>query len=149
LQKVAASEEALKLVEQRLGALDPDYRQFLKHADGWRGFYQWVDLFGTKELLGTLCVEAQRTLRLLSRGSALAALGVEAADLLPIAASTNGTDVFVIVRAERALAGTVIWLAGTIVDRFATFSEFFRTMMDYNRAEVADLLKERKSRGLT
>lgn len=35
LPSVAASEESVKLVEQRLGALDPDYRQFLKHADGW------------------------------------------------------------------------------------------------------------------
>lgn len=35
LPNVAASEESVKLVEQRLGALDPDYRQFLKHANGW------------------------------------------------------------------------------------------------------------------
>lgn len=92
-------------------------KQFLKHADGWRGFFQWVDLFGTKELLGTVCVEARKTLELLSRGRALAALGVEAADLLPVAASTKDTDVFVIVKPERALAGTVIWLAGTVASR--------------------------------
>jgi hypothetical protein len=45
LPEVAASEEAIRAAEQSLEApLDRRFREFLLHANGWRGFYQAVDL---------------------------------------------------------------------------------------------------------
>src|SRR5262245_28527214 len=53
LPEVAATEYVLQKVESRIGhKIDPRYKAFLKHADGWRSFYQAADLFGTKQLLG-------------------------------------------------------------------------------------------------
>src|SRR5690349_12030747 len=51
--QVAASEESICEVERRFGEpLDPSYRGFLAHADGWKGFAIGIDLFGTRDLLG-------------------------------------------------------------------------------------------------
>jgi hypothetical protein len=35
--------------------------------------------------------------------------------------------------------GTVVWLAGTEVDRFPSFERFFLAMIDYNRLELQKL----------
>jgi hypothetical protein len=53
LPKVAATEDEIAAVEARLGIrLDPQYREFLRYANGWPSFYQSVDLFGTEDLAG-------------------------------------------------------------------------------------------------
>ena len=49
--EVAANEEDLKRAEVSLDCkIDRKYAEFLRTADGWKGFFQTVDLFGTKEL---------------------------------------------------------------------------------------------------
>lgn len=53
LPGVAAGEDEIAATEERIGfPLDPQYRRFLRFANGWRCFYQAVDLFGTPNLLG-------------------------------------------------------------------------------------------------
>ena len=37
--------------------LDLKYRDFLKHANGWKGFYQTVDLFGIEQLKKSTIME--------------------------------------------------------------------------------------------
>lgn len=52
--EVGASDEELIRLEKQLGfPWDPQYRAFLKHANGWKGFYPSVDLFGTGKLVAS------------------------------------------------------------------------------------------------
>ncbi len=39
-------------------------------------------------------------------------------------------------RRSAATPGVIIWLAGSEVDRFPDFNEFFAAMVDYNRADI-------------
>ncbi|HYR50137.1 MAG TPA: SMI1/KNR4 family protein [Candidatus Eisenbacteria bacterium] len=150
LPEVAASEKEIKAVEASLGyELPSDYRSFLACADGWRGFYQWVDLFGSKELNGSARRSAEITVATLEKEGALPKERVSSADVLPVALSSKDIDLFVLVKPNHPRAGSVIWLAGTVVDRFPSFAEFFLAMMDYNREEVQELLKARSARGLS
>jgi hypothetical protein len=139
LPRVAASEERLQQVEAHLGqALDPSYRAFLRHADGWPAFYQSVDLFGSEELLGSERFQhAEEMLGYLEQEQP-AASGMRGG-LLPVAASPVDLDLFVIPRRSSAHPGTVIWLAGSEIDRFPSFDEYFLAMIDYNRAEIQSL----------
>ncbi len=52
--EVGANEAEICLVEKKIGyKLDQKYRDFLRYANGWKGFYQTVDLFGTEQLKET------------------------------------------------------------------------------------------------
>ena len=49
--EVGASEEYVYALEQEFGCkLDIIYRDFLQHANGWKGFYQTVELFSIEQL---------------------------------------------------------------------------------------------------
>jgi hypothetical protein len=139
LPRVAASEERLQQVEAHLGeALDPSYRAFLRHADGWPAFYQAVDLFGSAELLGSERFQhAEEMLGYL--GQEQPATSGTDSGLLPVAASPVDLDLFVMTRRSSPHPGTVIWLAGSEIDRFPSFDEYFLAMIDYNRAEIQGL----------
>jgi hypothetical protein len=139
LPRVAASQERLREVEAHLGeALDPSYRDFLLHADGWPAFYQTVDLFGSEELLGSdRFRHAEEMLGYLEEEQP-AGTGLRR-ELLPIAASPVDLDLFVMRRRSSSRPGTVIWLAGSEIDRFPSFAEYFLAMIDYNRAEIQNL----------
>jgi hypothetical protein len=139
LPRVAASQERLREVEAHLGeALDPSYRDFLRHADGWPAFYQTVDLFGSDDLLGGERFRHAEEMLGYAEDEQLASPGLRR-DLLPIAASAVDLDLFVMTRRSSARPGTVIWLAGSEVDRFPSFDEYFLAMIDYNRTEVQSL----------
>lgn len=139
LPRVAASEDRVREVEAHLGqALDPSYRAFLRHADGWPALYQTVDLFGSEDLLGGE--------RFRHAEEMLGYLEDEMPDgtrtrghLLPVAASPVDLDLFVMTRFSSAKPGTVIWLAGSEIDRFPSFDQYFLAMIDYNRAEIQNL----------
>jgi hypothetical protein len=60
--------------------------------------------------------------------------------LMPIAASMVDRDIFVMARRSSSSPGMVIWFAGTEVDRFPDFDEYFLAMIDYNRLEIQHLL---------
>ncbi|HVF44611.1 MAG TPA: SMI1/KNR4 family protein [Pyrinomonadaceae bacterium] len=141
--EVAAGEARLAAVEARLGhALDAKHRDFLSYADGWRGFYQTVDLFGTAQLAGGgLMGYAAELLGAVDEG-VLKSSGFSREELLPIAATPADKDLFVMTRPYSASPGVVIWLAGEEVDRFHDFEDYFRAMLDYNRMEVENLKAE-------
>jgi SMI1-KNR4 cell-wall len=143
LPSVAATEGKLKSVEARLGeALDPAYRTFLLHADGWSSFYQTVDLFGSDDLMGNdRHHHATEMLSYVEEG-VLTLGGLRREDLLPIAASPVDLDLFVMTRRSASHPGMVIWLAGSEIDRFPSFDEYFLAMVDYNRLEVQHLRSE-------
>jgi hypothetical protein len=142
LPRVAATQAQISAAESCLGhKLDEEYAQFLRHANGWPAFYQSVQLFGTEELLGNAAMEnALRTVSYLEE-NVLKTSGVDRAALLPIAATDVDMDLFVIDRTGSPARARVIWFAGTEVQRFDSFNEYFLAMVDYNRAELAALKK--------
>lgn len=146
LPNVAASEGELLEVERALGCpLDPKFRAFLSYANGWDCFYQHVDLFGTKDLIGgPRANEARRSLEILEAEGVFRGIGLSRRELLPIAVSRSDIDMFLLVLPAGRGAGGIIWCAGDVVEQFDDFERFFLAMIDYNRAEIAYLLRERK-----
>ncbi len=111
----------------------------MRHANGWPAFYQSVQLFGTEELLGNAAMN--NALRIVSYldDSVLKTSGVGRTALLPVAATDMDMDVFAFDRTGSSSQAPVIWFAGTEVQRFGSFSDYFLAMVDYNRAELAAL----------
>jgi hypothetical protein len=143
LPAVAATEAKLRAVEAHLGeALDPGYRAFLLHADGWPAFYQSVDLFGSDDLVSSdRYLHAAEMLNFVE-SAALAASGLRSEELLPIAVSPVDLDLFVMTKQSAPRPGVVVWLAGSEVDRFESFDDYFLAMVDYSRLEVRHLRSE-------
>ncbi len=143
LPEVGATEEQLQAAEKALGfPLDPQYREFLMHADGWRGFLQTVDLFGTGQLTRSGVMDDAMELLDSIEPDVLKGSGFAKEDLLPIASTASDKDLFVIALQGSPSPGTVIWFAGEEIDRFESFEEYFLAMNDYNREEVMDLGSE-------
>lgn len=141
LPRVAATQKELGVVEAALGfPLDPMYRAFLAHADGWPDFYQSADLFGSRELLGDRLMGQAIELISVVDSAVWRELDATSSDVLPIALAKYDKDVFLLVRPPHRSSGQVIWLAGTVVERFPNFDEFFLSMVDYNRVRY-DRLK--------
>jgi SMI1 / KNR4 family (SUKH-1) len=152
LPRVAAPQETLAQIESQLGeTLDECYRAFLTCADGWRAFYQWVDLFGSPELLGERMELARTRLCELARQGVLSKSGYSEGDLLPIAMTRPGErdsdpDLFAVLKHHRPGSGIVFWFADEEIDRFKNFDAFFLAMLDYNREELQDLSKSIEER---
>jgi len=141
--EVAATEEQIRSVEERQGyILDTSYRAFLKHANGWKGFYQTVDLFGTNELLNSSIMKYANGLLDAVEDDVIKATGFLREELLPIATTRFDKDLFVLSCPKSNIPGIVIWIAGEEIDRFSNFNEYYLSMIDYNRAEAEDLKKE-------
>lgn len=133
--RVAAGEHDLLEAERRLGhRLDPQYRAFLQHANGWPSFFVDVSLLGADELgQGELWEKGQETLDIFYQ-EALPPPGFpKRADLVPLAVAVHSVDVHVLWRsgAGTGVASGILWLAGEEVDRWPTFDEYFRSMYSY------------------
>lgn len=143
---VAATEAQIVAAERHLGfALDRKYVAFLRHANGWRGFYQTVDLFGTDELSGSDLMTYACELLGFIESEVLAASDLRREDLLPIAATRQDKDLFVLVKPDAKQGGSVAWFAGTEIQRFDDFEEYFLAMVDYNRRQV-EMTREKNRR---
>lgn len=123
----------IDVVEHTLNIkLDDEYTSFLLCANGWKCFYQAVDLFGTNELLSEKMEAAKFILDLeLEYNDILFNIKDR---LLPIAHSREDKDLFVIVIGEGTNAGKVIWFAGGVIDEFESFYDFFDSMIEYERS---------------
>ncbi|MFC4608906.1 SMI1/KNR4 family protein [Streptomyces maoxianensis] len=133
--------ERLREVVQRLGHdLDSEYVSFLLEADGWPALMQDVDLFGTEELLGSPAMDTARSLVKTLEPEGLASSRLDPDALLPIAASTTTIDFFVMPVVRGGAPAPVIWIAGAEVERYSSFADFFRHMIDENIGE-AEILR--------
>jgi hypothetical protein len=142
LPRVPATPERVREVESAIGPLDSSYREFLLFADGWERFYQWVDLFGTSDLMGQAFQRASDRVHELE--GVLDREGVSLANALPIAMTGPGgvndsPDLFLIATVPDGSAGRVLWLSSEVVDTFKDFEEFFASMTEYNRLEANEL----------
>lgn len=124
-----AREAAVVAYEERAGVpLPPDYRNFLLHANGWPGAYFTLDLFGLAELTGSGAARrARELLEVYEDEEDLAESGLEAADLIPVAAGP-GNDLVVIISNDRPGAGTVVWFDGGEFGRYRNFAAFFQNL---------------------
>ena len=140
LPAVAATEDRIRAAERALAiSLDGEHRTFLGFADGWRCFHQHVTLLGTGELVaGPLRDAASEAF--LHAPEALDDLGLSSERVLPVAASLEQADVFVMPIEGGIVGPPVHWLAeGEVVDTFESFGEYFVSMIDYTRRRVAKL----------
>ncbi|WP_433113857.1 SMI1/KNR4 family protein [Micromonospora sp. CA-246542] len=142
LPEVAATEAELVDAERVVGALDPRYRSLLRFANGWKGFLQGVDLFGTAQLLGgPLKQIATAGQREVTGSGIFNDVGFRIDDALAIGASDTQADLWFISAAGDEGAGKVLWFWGDGFEVFGSFDEFFLSMVDYNRLELQRLKK--------
>lgn len=140
--EMAASERNVSEVEGKLGfELDENLREFLIHANGWKSFFQSVDIFGCEDYLGG--PRHERASALLSSLEDLQDIcGFELTDFMPFAVSSDDIDVFAITRSTSRTPGKVFWFAGGLVDQFSDFNEWFLSMVDYNRRQFQKLREQ-------
>ncbi|MDM5186394.1 SMI1/KNR4 family protein [Bacillus sp. DX4.1] len=139
---VGADEADICLVEKKIGyKLDQKYRDFLKYANGWKGFYQTVDLLGTEQFKTTTRMHYTKKLLNAIEEDVLKESGVFRNQLLPIAVTEFDRDLFTLCLSNSSTPGAVIWFAGEEIDRFENFEEYFLAMIDYNCDEVFVLRK--------
>ena len=134
---VAAAEEELLSAERTIGRRLPNgYREFLRFANGWKGFCVLTDLFGTQELIdgrsGTAC-QRPDVIGFCNDN------GLEQAGCLVIGDSPNDLNLFA---TFREWPDAVVWLAGEEVDRYKSFAEFFAAMIAYNEQVAARLARK-------
>lgn len=138
----AQLEDILSLQKKLNVTLSQDYIDFLLRANGWKCFYQNVDLFGTKDFGAKNMTYAKQLLNVeLEYHDSLRQIKDY---LLPIAVSRTDKDLFVMVLTEGKDFGQIVWLAGGEIDRFSSFVEFFDSMMEYNQLELEEMLNEAK-----
>ncbi len=143
LPSLAASKDELDAVESYLGfKLDKEYRAFLDMANGWKGFFQYIDLFGTTQLLGSPDMEYACGLLESIDDDVFRTIGFSRNEFMAIASTRHDKDVFVISTSRSTKPGIVIWLAGEEVERFESFTDFFLSMIDYNRQELEEMKEE-------
>lgn len=142
LPEVAAADLEIRDAEQCLGhSLDSRYKDFLKHANGWKGFVQTIDLFGTTGLINGPQKENGEFILSNIDDDVLNGCGVARNEIFPIAATMRHRDLFVITRPFSKLPGLVLWLAGEEIERYESFDDFFIAMQQYNRHDLAALRK--------
>ncbi len=143
--EVAATESDVGSAEKALGhSLNLRHREFLRHANGWKSFFQSVDVFDTNDLVGG--PRYNRALELLQSCEGLHELcGFTIDELLPIAVSADDLDVFAISKETSHSPGVVYWFAGQLIDEFPSFDEWFLSMVDYSRREYARMSEERSN----
>lgn len=142
--EVAAQMSEVELVQKKLGVkLPEEYIKFLLCANGWKSFYQHVDLFGTKDFETERIEYARKLLSIEVQHNT--ELNKIHTDLLPIAVSKADKDLFVLVLKEGESYGQVIWLAGGEIERFENFKSCFEAMIEYNKEELKDLEEEKGS----
>jgi hypothetical protein len=143
LPSLAASRDMLNEAESVLRLdLDLRYATFLLYANGWKGFYQSVDLFGTNDLAGSDDMTAALKLAHAIEENVLITAGVAISQILPIAWTRHDLDLFALTLPGSSNPGEVLWFAGGLIERFANFDEYYLAMVDYNRAELARMLQQ-------
>ncbi len=107
-------------------ALPPGYRAFLLAADGWEHCYLRMSVFGLAELRGGgPWSRAQELLRAYRDEEVLEHLGVEAHEVVPVAAGQR-LHLVLAHRADTDRAGEVMWIdAGALVGCYEDFRSWF------------------------
>ena len=136
----AKPEEIARAQKEHNLKLSQEYIDFLRLANGWKAFWGDTHLLGTNDFSSDAMTYARNQLRieaLYDRD-----LFQMQDHLLPIGVTLTDKDLFVLVMADGDQFGQVIWLAGGEIDRFASFGEFFDSMIAYNRLRLEDAIAD-------
>lgn len=145
LPKVAATTEQLDAVESHLGLrLGAEHRNFLGFANGWPSFFQSVDLFGTDDFVDGPRMTVALDMLAAVEPVVLSDAGLTDQRLLPVAATTVDLDLFVVPVTDGVASGPIVWLAGSEIDRFASFDDYVDSMIEYNRRELERLTSSQR-----
>lgn len=138
LPRVGATPESIAMAEHAIATPFPQqFKEFLRYADGWQGFYVTTNLFGTKEFLDGGAGLVRRRPEL---AAFLSDKNLNEIEVIPIGASDFDLDVFLLFSEKsKILPGGVLWFANEEVDRFDSFEQFFSAMVNYN-ARIAQKL---------
>jgi hypothetical protein len=140
LPEVASTEEQVSSAERALGCkLDGQYRKFLSFANGWKRALQNIDIHGTTELTSTEVQKFYSGLIASIDISNFTDLGINQKEICIIAGSRIDGDIFFMENRTTPGDRKIIWMAGTLIDQFPCFDEFFLALVDYNRRELARL----------
>jgi hypothetical protein len=133
-----ATEKGIDATERKLGfRLDPSYRRFLAHADGWPGFFHNIDLFSTGQLVAGPGLDSVHTgLAAIGDEDFQTGIGFGLDEVFPIGKDMGQADMWLMVKPTCASAGQVIWYWGSEDERFPDFDEFFLSMLDYLRRDL-------------
>lgn len=135
----AAPERIAEITEVTHCSIDPEYVDFLLHADGWPAILQDIDLFGTADFSTTAYADAEELVHVIQDEVEICR-GEDFTRLIPIGASRTDIDILVMPCVkELNRRAPVIWLAGGEVEKYRTFSDFFRGMIVENQAEADSL----------
>jgi len=138
LPSFAESNSEISQAENAIGfKLDLQYIDFLLHANEWDGFYQTVDLFGTKDLIASERFNYATKMLDALDDSAVLASGFQRDVLFPTAVTTQDKDIFLMEKSNTRVTSRVVWFSGGFVEKHSNFEEIFLAMIDYNREEVA------------
>lgn len=75
-------------------------------------------------------------------------LGREPKSLLPIAASLEQADVFVMLIDDGTVGRQVLWLAeGELIDTFETLGQYFVSMIDYTKRRIVKMQQSAAGEG--
>jgi SMI1-KNR4 cell-wall len=141
--RAAATEEDIAAVEARLGLrLDPQYREFLLHANGWPSFFHTIDLFGTEELAGGGLMDVANEMLDASDPIVWEQTGLDRQSLLPIAATMTARDMFVMPVQDAQQVAPVVWLDLPEIETFPSFERCFQAMIEQNELEATELREE-------
>jgi hypothetical protein len=148
LPNIAAPESAIESVRAKYGdRLCSGHLEFLRHADGWTNVLQYVEVFGTSDLMsGERYARAKVTLDELEEASVLSASDLELEDVVIVAASSADPDVYVSPLKGCENEGAVYWFAGGEIQRFADFEDFFLGLVDYNRRQLKRMQERHSAR---
>lgn len=135
----AATEQIAEIATVTRCSVDREYSEFLLHANGWPAILQDIDLFGAADFGGAAYIEAEELVRVIEDEVDIER-GGDFSRLIPIGASRTDIDILVMPCArEQVRPAPVIWLAGGEIERYRTFSDFFRGMIAENLAEADSL----------
>ena len=141
LPNAAATDSEIDHISQTVGReIPPDYLDFLRTANGWKGFLLDTDLLGTEELNDPRYLQAANDCFFSLDETQIE--GFQKKDLLAVSVNLSDRDVFLMVIAEGNHFGEVVWFAGEEIDRYESFPEFFASMILYNERSLKKLRGE-------
>lgn len=135
--ELAATQQEVERAESALGMAVPSfYRDFLLYANGWRGFFQTLDLLSTSQLIEGKHKHAFNQVVRSLDGEQWAAMGLNPIELIPLGVSLEDKDMLIGDVSANDNEPPVIWFAGEIVDRWPNFIECFKSMISYTEREI-------------
>jgi SMI1 / KNR4 family (SUKH-1) len=139
LPRIGASDDEISNAEQVTGFVFPEqYKNFLRYANGWKGFFLSTDLYGTEEILENRHnIALERT----ELRSYLSNQDLKPSDVMVVGSSDYDLDIFFLFSStSTTLPGGVIWFANEEIDRYESFGDFFSAMVNYNANTAQEMV---------